>query len=83
MPIAILTVKAYTPKGMKAAVASGSEIWLRRNYITPVEPDSRERLADPARLTRVYLPPLVPYQPNLVTLRTDLVKRVQERCRIR
>ena len=25
---------------------------------------------------------LVPYQPNLVTLRTDLVKRVQERCRI-
>ena len=36
--------------------------------------DNSRRLGRPASL--------VAYQPNLVTLRTDLVKRGQERCRI-
>ena len=35
-----------------------------------------------ARVAGIALIGLVPYQPNLVTLRTECVRRVRERCRI-
>ena len=55
------------------------KVGLSESHLSRVEAGARGvKLSKLGALAKV----LVAYQPNLVTLRTDLVKRGQERCRI-